>query len=360
MTKDSLIKGYKDQKKSFTKVTRKYSKPSGFYTDAKKDFFIENDKHLKKSVKQNKLYASQPKRLLCKICQLKLTDNIDFHSHGVDYTFCSECSHLNGMFEETEAFVKSLYISDDGIEYSKNYVDVNYFKRTEDIYIPKIDFLTSSISPAIYEILDIGCGSGYFVMAGKIRGLSMTGLDVSKALVDFGNQQIFEHTKTKPLMFKNEKGFYDEIIKTNANIISAIGVIEHLREPHKFFSAFNQSNAQYLYYSVPMFSLSVLLENVFKNVYPRQLSGAHTHLFTEESIQKMNQIIGVKSEAEWRFGTDILDLYRHTMTNLQKNNTSKKFTDLLSSGFGSKIDEIQSVLDKNHFCSEIHCVSSKI
>ena len=109
-----------------------------------------------------------------------------------------------------------------------------------------------------------------------------------------------------------------------------------------------------------MFSFSVALENISKNVFPRQLSGGHTHLFTEQSLQKMNAIIGVQSIAEWRFGTDIMDLYRHTITNLHKNNSSQKLIDYLYKGFGEKIDEIQSIFDKNHFCSEIHCVASKI
>ena len=179
-------------------------------------------------------------------------------------------------------------------------------------------------------------------------------------MVDFGNNQISHHFKKSPLVYASEEGFYDSIVKTNADVISAIGVIEHLREPHKFFTAFQNSKAKYLYYSVPMFSFSVALENVFKNVFPRQLSGGHTHLFTETSIKKMNKIIGVKSIAEWRFGTDAMDLYRHLLTNLQANNSSKKMIDYICSGFGKKIDDIQSIFDENHFCSEIHLIASKL
>ena len=338
----------------------KYSKSSAFYLNTKKDFFTENNKLLEKSLKQNQLYTAQPKRNLCKLCSSELPNAIDFHSHGVDYVFCATCSHLNGKFEDTKSFIEKLYISDDGSDYSTNYIDKDFVRRTTDIYIPKVDFLVSSIHPKQYQILDVGCGSGYFVYAALLRNLRATGLDVSKSMVDLGNRQISHHTQTSPLKFVNEEGFYDGIIKSNVNIISAIGVIEHLREPGKFFDAFKKSEAQYLYYSVPMFSFSVVLENIFKEVFPRQLSGGHTHLFTEQSIQKMNKIIGVQSVAEWRFGTDMMDLYRSTITNLQKNKSSQKLIDCLHSGFGEKIDEIQSILDKNHFCSEIHCVVSKI
>jgi SAM-dependent methyltransferase len=338
----------------------KYSKPSSFYLKTKRDFFTGNDKLLQESIKQNELYTTQPQRNACKICEVVLPDTIDFQSHGVDYIFCSECSHLNGKFEDTQAFIEKLYISDKGSDYSNNYIDEDFIKRTKDIYVPKVDFLINSIPKKKYEILDVGCGGGYFVFAALLKKLNTNGLDVSKTMVDFGNNQISHHLKKKPLKFEKEKGFYNTIINSDANVISAIGVIEHLREPHKFFTAFKQSKAQYLYYSVPMFSFSVALENIFKNIFPRQLSGGHTHLFTEQSIQKMNKVIGVQSVAEWRFGTDVMDLYRHTVTSLQKNNSSQKMIDYLHTGFGEKIDEIQSVFDNNHFCSEIHCIASKI
>ena len=149
------------------------------------------------------------------------------------------------------------------------------------------------------------------------------------------------------------------MLTSNAKVVSAIGVIEHLRNPHKFFTAFKKSKAKYLYYSVPMFSFCVLLENVFKNVFPRQLFGDHTHLFTDSSIKKMNKIIGLKSIAEWRYGTDIIDLYRHILINLQANKCSKKTIDLFNAGLLDKIDNIQSIFDKSHFCSEIHLLASK-
>jgi SAM-dependent methyltransferase len=263
-------------------------------------------------------------------------------------------------FDDTKSFIEKLYISEDGAEYSLNYIDEDFLQRTNDIYVPKVDFLISSLPPKKYEILDVGCGSGYFVCASLLRNLSANGLDVSKKMVDFGNKQISHHLQKSPLSYASEEGFFESIVSTNADIISAIGVIEHLREPHKFFTAFQKSKAEYLYYSVPMFSFSVALENVFKNVFPRQLSAGHTHLFTESSIKKMNEVIGVRSIAEWRFGTDAMDLYRHLLTNLQANKTSQKMIDFLYSGFGKKIDDIQAVFDKNHFCSEIHVIASKL
>ncbi len=109
-----------------------------------------------------------------------------------------------------------------------------------------------------------------------------------------------------------------------------------------------------------MFSFSVILESIFPEVFPRQLSGGHTHLFTDESIKKMNSIIGVESLAEWRFGTDIMDLYRSIITMLNKNKASNKVINIMKSEFANTIDKLQTAIDERHFCSEIHCLSVKL
>jgi hypothetical protein len=99
---------------------------------------------------------------------------------------------------------------------------------------------------------------------------------------------------------------------------------------------------------------------VFSEVFPRHLSGGHTNLFTENSLLKLNELLGVEPIAEWRFGTDFMDLYRSLITMINKNGGSKRFLEASISGLKPKLDELQFILDKAHFCSQIHCVAKKI
>ena len=109
---------------------------------------------------------------------------------------------------------------------------------------------------------------------------NISGIDVNEKLIKFGNDQIYNNLKIKnKISCKNEDEMFDIVRNSEAKTLSAIGVIEHLRHPHKLFDAFRESKIEFFYYSVPMFSLSVLLENSFKKVFPRQLHGGHTHLF---------------------------------------------------------------------------------
>ena len=50
---------------------------------------------------------------------------------------------------------------------------------------------------------------------------------------------------------------------TEANCISAIGVLEHLENPNQFLKTFKKSKIKYLYLSLPCFLLS-LIETLFK------------------------------------------------------------------------------------------------
>ena len=61
---------------------------------------------------------------------------------------------------------------------------------------PKLNFF-KNISYKKPKILDVGCGGGHFVFAGLMKGCDIKGIDVSKKLIQFGNNQIFNHTKEK-------------------------------------------------------------------------------------------------------------------------------------------------------------------
>jgi len=337
---------------------KKYSKSSGFYTKTHKEFFTENESLLAKIEEHNRIYREQPVREYCKLCHEKLPTLKDLVSHDIPYFFCSNCGHFNGAYEDTKEFVKKIYLED--TNYSDHYVNAEFDSRTKNIYVPKVDFLAENLPPGIRpRVLDIGCGSGNFVYACLQRDIEAVGIDFSAKAVDFGNQQIRQRLNKSPLTLVSEETFFQSIVGSDASVLSAIGVLEHLREPDKLFDAFEKSRMTYLFYSVPMFSASVIFENAFPAVFPRQLGGDHTHLFTESSVEWMHKNKNLCSLAEWRFGTGVMDLYRSLLITLKKNGASDKLLKIFEEGFAQKIDALQAVLDKNNFCSEIHCLVKK-
>ena len=114
-----------------------------------------------------------------------------------------------------------------------------------------------------------------------------------------------------------------------------------------------------MYLALPLFSLGIFLENNFTNVFPRQLSGGHTHLYTEKSISYLAKKNKLKIVGEWWFGQDMPDLYRSLL--MSKNILDKKiYQKELNDNLFKVINELQHVLDKNKICSQVHIIFKKI
>ena len=151
----------------------------------------------------------------------------------------------------------------------------------------------------------------------------------------------------------------EEIIKKgDKECLVLIGVLEHLENPNKILKLFKLSKFRYLFLSLPLFSFSTILEHVFQNIYPRQLGGAHTHLYSKESINYFTQKYKLKIIGQWWFGQDFLDLKRSLINSIKKE-TSKNFLNAFQNLFGSHIDELQKVFDKKFISSEVHIILRK-
>ena len=330
----------------------KYSKSYDNLLGIKKKFYSDNESNLESAIKINKKYISQPKRKYCKNCESKISKKL-FFQFKVNYTICKRCGHLNGLHEDTKDFVNWLYFENKGDNFKKNYLS-DFNKRVSNIYIPKVSFLKKVIKSKI-KLLDIGSGGGHFLRALEIKNIRATGYEPNKSLVDLGNKKL---KKNKLINFNLEQTYKKVLNDKNSNVLSMIGVLEHLDKPNNMLKFFNKSKIKYLYICVPLFSLSVLLENSFKNIFPRQLSAGHTHLYTKSSLDFLAKKNKLKIIGEWWFGADFPDLYR-SLLNSSNNYNSKMYKSLMDKNLFSVINELQNILDKNKICSEVHMILKK-
>lgn len=290
-----------------------------------------------------------------------MLDNcLDFKSHNVGYKFCKNCDHLNGANEDTIEFAEKLYSKDAGASYAKFYLDELYQDRLDHIYRPKVEFLIENLGHEIGDVFDFGCGLGHMVNIMCDMGLNAKGGDVSETLVYHGNEAIFKKSGSKPLELIPLRQSSLFIRNLNVDVLCLMAVMEHISDLNEFFDAVHNSNFNYIYYSVPTYGLSVAIEGAFPDVFPRHLSGGHTHLFTEKSLLTLNERLGVTPLAEWRFGTDIQDLRRSMYINLSKNGASDSFLKRFDHEFSSYIDDLQGVVDTAHNCSQIHVIAKRL
>jgi SAM-dependent methyltransferase len=317
----------------------------------KKNFSEDNNSNLNRVLKINKVYSRQSTRRACQNCSNKTLKPL-FKSFGIIYLECSTCWHLNGKYNSTDNFSKNLYQGELNKNYSVNYLK-DFNSRVKNIYLPKVAFLKKAIGSNI-TVLDIGSGGGHFLKALELNNIKGKGFESSNILCELGNKFLKNNKITKV----NIDQIYSVINGSNADCISLIGVLEHLSHPQKLIDSFNNSRANYLFISVPTFSFSVFLENVIQDIFPRQLSGGHTHLYTEKSLNYLAKKNKLKIVAEWWFGADIADLFRSVFvkSKMEKNSAyNKKFNQLVY----KHLDQLQSVLDKNKACSEVHMIFKK-
>jgi SAM-dependent methyltransferase len=330
------------------KIT-KFSKSYGDIIEVKKDFYNNNKINLDNSLKINNIYKKQPLRTQCKNCGSKKIQ-VFIKNFKIPYKLCSLCGHVNGAYQDTDTFAKKLYYKNDGNNYSKNYLN-DYDQRVKSIYIPKVEFLQKVIKKKI-KVIDLGCGAGHFVKALELKKIPALGYDTSKQLSKLGNKKL---KKNKIFSIEFDKIY--QIINDNksANTLSMIGVLEHLVRPEDIMNSFKKSKIKYLYICVPLFSLSSFIENSFPKVFPRQLAGGHTHLYTEKSLNYLAKKYNLKIIGEYWFGTDMPDLLRSLMNSANILN-KKIYMEEINNTFSKFIDELQSVLDKKKVCSQVHMV----
>lgn len=333
----------------------KYGKPLGDLIGIKSDFFEHNDKNLAMADDMADALLAQPLRTECKMCHTPFDGEILYKSHKMGYYLCKKCGHLSSEHADTDAFADKVYIQDN---YAGNYSaqdKENYEKRLDMIYIPKAQFLVDclkkdGIDVGDIRLLDDGAGSGYFVRAMLKLGADAEGIEISPAQVRFANDMA-----GRDILTQIDAAHITQAIKdTDRSVISAIGVLEHIIMLDETLQAIaDNKNIKYLYLSVPMFSFSAMFEASHQSCYNRHVGGTHTHLFSDKSLQFMADRMGFEIADTWKFGSDIMDLYRFICVCLEQNgNPGAK--EIFSQQFLPLIDKLQLVVDESEFASEVH------
>ena len=331
----------------------KFSKSYNDIFSIKKSLYKENTKRLKFILKSNKSLKNEGLRKFCKNCGYKSSPKF-LSQFGMNYALCKKCNHLNAINYDSPKFLHKLYSANKGKNYDHD-KDYNYFfQRVKNIHLPKVDFLRQAIKSKI-KVLDIGAGSGQFLKALELRKIKGIGYEPSKSFVKVGKKIL---KKNKLIHLDMNKTFHTILNDKESNVLSLICVLVHLEEPNAMIEAFKKSNLKYIFFSIPIFSLSVFIENAFKNVAPRHLGAGHTNLYTKESLYYMAKKYNLDIIGEWWFGADFADLYRSFIHSSNTTNLNM-YKSELDKNFFSVINELQNVLDRNKICSEVHVVMKK-
>lgn len=341
---------------------KKFGKTSRGILKYQKYLIEDINEHIASEKKFEESYLRSKKRDKCLLCQYKITE-IDFTRNGINYSFCVNCGHLNGHNELSEILMDQTYTEQakEGIQYDKHYIqEVADFNLTvESIYEPKATFLKNVLqhdlpttSVGDLKILDFGTGSGHMVKAFQNLGFnSVIGIDPMETTINFGRQIIGLRNLIRVPVSESK----DFLANTDSKIVTMICTLPHVADHNEVLETMrNNQNIDYTFQKLPFFSLSAVLDIIHPNMNSRVISGTHTHIYTEKSLEFIEKTYGLIRVGEWRFGADMLDLYRNLQIGIRNNHFSKNFANEVDKSLLPLIDELQLVLDRNNYSSEIH------
>ena len=309
-------------------------------------------------------YRRQPRRVTCKVCGTPIGGSPIAEKFGIPYYSCAGCGHLNGGFEDTPAFNAFLFTGEGSGATVAHYGEAsreNFHRRVDEIYAPKVRFLFDVLTeageePARLRHVDLGAGTGHFLAGLREAGVpEPVGYDVSPEQVDLGNQLL-----GSPMLRLHAMDDLDEIAcRVEAEVASMIFTLEHLERPRDVMAALSRNpHLHYLFVAVPTVSPAMMLELVFPTVFERQMS-THTHLFSDQSLQRLAKEAGFSRIGEWWFGSDAMDLFRSVAVRLRQTGQSEAGLDLWTEMMRPLIDDWQMAVDRRKWASAVHLVLRK-
>jgi len=343
-------------------MKKKYGKSSDGMLTYQEYLISEIEDHINNERKYETLYRNSKNRENCIVCN----DNLprpDFVRNSISFSFCINCGHVNGHNILEDSLANGVYTDqlDSGIKYDKYYLqEKNDFEAAvHNVYEPKAKFLADSLKNYLdnrnfekMKILDFGTGSGHMVKALENIGfLDIVGIDPMSSTINFGKEIL----GIRNLIRVPVNNSIDYLRNTDSQIISMICTLPHVADPDAILLAMKENpKIEFTYQKLPMFSLGSIFDIAHPEINSRVISGTHTHIYTDDSLEFIEKKYQLERVSEWRFGADILDLYRNLQVSLKQRKFSDKVLRKLAENFIPIIDSLQLLIDKNHFASEIH------
>jgi len=335
-----------------------YSKTS---KDVKKESVYraaKDEKLSKKQIHESIDLLNNKNREECILCGSKLCGE-NFYHRNIPFVICDTCGHIQTKPKPPDDYPTTNFSS---VYLEKNKKD--YQDRKKRIYKPKLEWIINCLIEHNYpkdQILkmqwtEMGAGAGYFLSSLLDAGIQdIKGFDADKKLVQIAREYIPE----KYIIHYDGK-LSEAFDIFPADIYTAFFVLEHISDSNNFFLKLKYlPKGTFFIFSVPVFGISCLLENIFEKNYARNLDCVlHTQLYTDDSIKFAMKKAGLRIIAQWIFGQDAEDFIRFVLKNITNKFSFKKI-DQIKNDLYRMQDSLQNCFDKNSLSDQRHIIAIK-
>jgi len=295
-----------------------------------------------------KQYASEMVFRNCHACKSEKY-NFFVKAYGFDYVECNHCglifmnpSPSSNLLEE---YYKNLQSKNTA---SITFDEKSFNQRCELIYNPKIKYIQNFIQNP--KCLDIGTGNGEFVYSAKKNGWDINGLEPNPEGIKYAKENLDIKLVEMNIetYLKKEKG------KIPYNLITLWGSFEHLSDPNNLIRIISEkmANESYLVIEVPKAdSLSTLLNRMNPKLSIRHLCPpAHITLWTLKAFQILLKQHNWDIKGVWYYGMDALELVSYL---------NQDYDGYIINKLVTIADDIQSLIDQNHFSDLMTIIAQK-
>ena len=310
-----------------------------------KNFFKNIFNYRKKILKTQKYRIQKSKNFKCNLCGSSNTEI--FLSWKLNYKLleCKLCKSISPNIinhNETE-FIDSIYNNNNYTK--KAFLDIfkNYNYRKKKFGLERYNYTIKRLNLSKNcNVLDLGCGFGYYLNYLKSKKISSKGIEPAKNIANFCKNELKINVVSSKL---------DEEIDNSYDLITLFDVIEHLKNPVEYFKKINQKlkkNGYCVIYTPNIRSLSYALMGSDQNT---MLPFEHICFFDENSINYLAKKTKFKVDTIETYGFDIMDyfLFREYIDKTEYIKKFEKFIDL-----------VQSIVDKNKVSNHFRITLKKI
>jgi 2-polyprenyl-3-methyl-5-hydroxy-6-metoxy-1,4-benzoquinol methylase len=312
----------------------------------------------KKQISESMDLLKFDRREECILCGNLLCGE-NFYHRNIPFIVCDTCNHIQTISNPFDDYPRTNFSS---VYLEKNVSD--YQDRKTRVYKPKLDWIIDCLIEHNYSKdqifrmrwTEMGAGAGYFLSALLDAGIqNIKGFDADKKLVQIARDYIPEK-----YIVPYEGKLSDAIDLFPSDVYAAFFVLEHISDSKNFFLQLKSLPRGTIFiFSVPVFGLSCLFENIFENNYARNLDCVlHTQLYTDKSINFAMKEAGFRIVAKWIFGQDAEDFIRFILKNL-----THKFSPNLISQVQDELymyqDSLQHCFDKSNLSDQRHIIAIK-
>jgi len=315
----------------------------------------------KKQKRITEQFSKFPFRKQCVCCGKKLL-GAEFSHRGLRFIECENCNHIQSKNLPTPNYPEDISQKSG---FDSIYTDLSsreYASRTDRIYRPKLEWIFETLIELGHskeelinkKWIELGSGAGNFLSTCKNSEITdVTGIEVNENLVSISRKH---NPQLKTIQWSSS---FEAILKEHdADIFCSFFVLEHIHDLSPVWKEFSRKPRGTIFaFSVPVFGLSGIAENIFPEHFARNLDGVvHTQVFTDTSIEYAMQEANYQILGEWIFGQDTSDLIRF-LQNCSKSSPSTKTEKKLFQQLSKAHDTIQSAFDQNHLSDQRHILA---